>query len=614
MADAVISRVAMTASYVALGYLLQRVGAVKRDDGVVMLKFVVQVTLPALLLHTLTHSGPLFGPGTPLVFMIVVLASAIVAGGSYLLHRRKPSYERGLLVGCATGVNLGTFAYPFLEAVWGPEGLRLAALYDIPNALIVFGVASAIFATEERNTRMEAKERSGKHQDGGVYEGEWTGMDASGNQYKQGVGVYTYPSGASYEGQWNNNVKEGYGVYKWAKGGSYAGEWKRGTFNGMGLRFLRSGKFKSGRFEEGEFVESMDMAKSDEAASKAADCSREARNAAEKSRGVQETNAQAAARIIAKTLTFPPMVALILAAVATSGGAGATAPGVSALPEAIAGIIAPLAAANRPLVLVTLGVLFQPLLPRLQMRVVANFLAAKYSLSLVAAAVATAFVPPGLGAIRFIFAAIVLMPVPSVCVQYAAEHDADAVLAGCLANYSQVVSLVFLCALGALSAAHDPTAANRWLMPACLAGGAAAVAGLGFAADKALAPVKMVFRGSVPGGAKEQAAKISKKMEISKPDPGDDGPAGSNGPTVASAVGAGMRRGSSVTGGRRVPRINTDRGWNQGGGGSIRGWNQTVANTSSRARPNVARASGPTVMKSTGVRVSAVPRPCFAFA
>tara|TARA_B100000767_G_scaffold197181_1_gene184207 strand:- start:1107 stop:1856 length:750 start_codon:yes stop_codon:yes gene_type:complete len=249
------------------------------------------------------------------------------------------------------------------------------------------------------------------------------------------------------------------------------------------------------------------------------------------------------------------------------------------------------------------------------MRVVANFLAAKYSLSLVAAAVATAFVPPGLGAIRFIFAAIVLMPVPSVCVQYAAEHDADAVLAGCLANYSQVVSLVFLCALGALSAAHDPTAANRLLMPACLAGGAVAVAGLGFAADKALAPVKMVFRGSVPGGAKEQAAKISKKMEISKPDPGGDGPAGSNGPTVASAAGAGMRRGSSVTGlPRRVPRINTDRGWNQGGGGSIRGWNQTVAKTSSRARPNVARASGPTALKSTGVRVSAVPRPCFAFA
>ena len=157
-------------------------------------------------------------------------------------------------------------------------------------------------------------------------------------------------------------------------------------------------------------------------------------------------------------------------------------------------LIAPLAAANRPLVLVTLGVLFQPLLPRLQMRVVANFLATKYSLSLVAAAAATAFVPPSFGAIRFILAAIVLMPVPSVCVQYAAEHDADAVLAGCLANYSQVASLIFLCALGAFSASPDANAA-RWLMPACLLGSAGAVAGLGFLADRALAPVKMVFGG-----------------------------------------------------------------------------------------------------------------------
>ena len=618
MADAVISRVAATASYVALGYLLQRVGAVKRDDGRVMLRFVVQVTLPALLLHTLTHSGPLFGPGTPLVFMIAVLASAIVTGGSYLLYRRRPSYERGLLVGCATGVNLGTFAYPFLEAVFGPEGLRLAALYDIPNALIVFGIASAIFATEERNTRMEAKERSGKHDDGGVYEGEWTGMDAQGNQYKQGVGVYTYPSGASYEGQWNNNVKEGYGVYKWAKGGSYAGEWKRGTFNGLGLRFLRSGKFKSGRFEEGEFVEAMDMERSDGAASKAADAAKEARKAAEKSRGVQETNAQAAARIIAKTLTFPPMVALILAAVATSGGAGATAPGVSALPEAIVSLIAPLAAANRPLVLVTLGVLFQPLLPRLQMRVVANFLATKYSLSLVAAAAATAFVPPSFGAIRFILAAIVLMPVPSVCVQYAAEHDADAVLAGCLANYSQVASLIFLCALGAFSASPDPNAA-RWLMPACLLGAAGAVAGLGFLADRALAPVKMVFRGKVPGGSKEQAAELTKKLkkiEISKPEPGEEGNGGA-GPTVASAAGIGIGR-------RRASSADGREGWtgriarHHGRGGEGRrgpgGWWWAAPRRNGRGARLAPRATASSGARGAPNRGAIVPRPALAFA
>ena len=48
---------------------------------------------------------------------------------------------------------------------------------------------------------------------------------------------------------------------------------------------------------------------------------------------------------------------------------------------------------------------------------------------LVAAAVATTFAPPSLGPFRFAIAALVLMPVPSVCVQYALDHDADAVTA-----------------------------------------------------------------------------------------------------------------------------------------------------------------------------------------
>ena len=54
---AVVTRVLLTASYTVLGYLLKRAGMLQYTDGVVMMRFVVQVTLPALLLHTLTHSG-----------------------------------------------------------------------------------------------------------------------------------------------------------------------------------------------------------------------------------------------------------------------------------------------------------------------------------------------------------------------------------------------------------------------------------------------------------------------------------------------------------------------------------------------------------------------------
>ena len=192
---AVFTRVALAASYVLLGHLLRRFGVLGVDDGRVALRFVVNVTLPALLLHALTHGAPLLGPGVPLVWLTATFASAFVAGIAWFVYRRRPSYERGLLVGSACGVNLGTFAYPFVEAVWGPAGLRLAALYDIPNAIVVFAVSGAVFAIEQRNTQREARAKTGKHDDGGVYAGEWS----VGGESKQGVGVYDYPSGAAYE-------------------------------------------------------------------------------------------------------------------------------------------------------------------------------------------------------------------------------------------------------------------------------------------------------------------------------------------------------------------------------------------------------------------------------
>ena len=91
-----------------------------------------------------------------MVWLTAAFATAAGAGGGALAYRRAPRYERGLLLGAMCGVNLGTFAFPFVEAVWGAEGLRLAALYDVPNALVVFGAAAAVFAAEQREARREA--------------------------------------------------------------------------------------------------------------------------------------------------------------------------------------------------------------------------------------------------------------------------------------------------------------------------------------------------------------------------------------------------------------------------------------------------------------------------
>lgn len=34
---------------------------------------------------------------------------------------------------------------------------------------------------------------------------------------KEGLGVYTYASGAKYEGEWRDNLKDGRGVYYYPK-------------------------------------------------------------------------------------------------------------------------------------------------------------------------------------------------------------------------------------------------------------------------------------------------------------------------------------------------------------------------------------------------------------
>jgi hypothetical protein len=47
-----------------------------------------------------------------LVFGTAILASAVSMVGAYLVYRNRPSHDRGLLVGCMTGVNLGRVGTP----------------------------------------------------------------------------------------------------------------------------------------------------------------------------------------------------------------------------------------------------------------------------------------------------------------------------------------------------------------------------------------------------------------------------------------------------------------------------------------------------------------------
>ena len=120
------ARLALAVSTIAFGYFLKRVGLVDVDVGKAMLKVLFNATLPAMLLMTFAS---LTFDATSVAVSLCAMAQAAVLFVAHLAFKgtgRDPK-DTALLAGSCVGVNLGTFAYPLVEAVWGTAGVtRLA--------------------------------------------------------------------------------------------------------------------------------------------------------------------------------------------------------------------------------------------------------------------------------------------------------------------------------------------------------------------------------------------------------------------------------------------------------------------------------------------------------
>lgn len=55
-----------------------------------------------------------------------------------------------------------------------------------------------------------------------------------------GQGVYTWPDGNRYTGEYLKGKKEGWGVYTWKNGKEFEGTWKNGKQDGYGYMKVHS--------------------------------------------------------------------------------------------------------------------------------------------------------------------------------------------------------------------------------------------------------------------------------------------------------------------------------------------------------------------------------------
>ena len=70
-----------------------------------------------------------------------------------------------------------------------------------------------------------------------------------------GSGVFTWPDGRKYQGDYKDDKKEGYGCFEWADGRKYRGYWKNGKQHGEGEFYnVATNTWKKGNWNEGRRV------------------------------------------------------------------------------------------------------------------------------------------------------------------------------------------------------------------------------------------------------------------------------------------------------------------------------------------------------------------------
>ncbi len=129
----------ISASVIILGYLLKRLAVLKENDGEVLAKVALNITLPSIILLNLP-GVPIEGSNVLLPFFGFMMPGFMVLLGLFLF-RRLPRTDKGLSMMSSSGYNIGLFAIPMVMGLYGSAGIARFALFDIGNAFAIFGLS-----------------------------------------------------------------------------------------------------------------------------------------------------------------------------------------------------------------------------------------------------------------------------------------------------------------------------------------------------------------------------------------------------------------------------------------------------------------------------------------
>ena len=148
----------ITLGIATMGFLIKKFDFVTEKDGKSISKFLMHTTFPALMIVSTIRID--FKPALFFSPLLCIALGVIMTLIGWFWFAKYPDRIRGMLTMACGGLNVGLFAFPIIEGIWGREGLVYVAMFDIGNTIITFGLVYSVgsyFAVKEEGASVEFK-------------------------------------------------------------------------------------------------------------------------------------------------------------------------------------------------------------------------------------------------------------------------------------------------------------------------------------------------------------------------------------------------------------------------------------------------------------------------
>lgn len=134
----------MSMLIIALGYTFKKLNIIKEDDGDGMSRLIFNITLPSLII--VTFNSIKIDSSLILIAMISMVFGFFMSALGIFIFRKEPGKLRGTFSMLVPAFNVGLFAYPIVESIWGSKALKYFGMFDMGNSIITFGACYLIAA------------------------------------------------------------------------------------------------------------------------------------------------------------------------------------------------------------------------------------------------------------------------------------------------------------------------------------------------------------------------------------------------------------------------------------------------------------------------------------